>query len=137
MKSGPWLLDTGFLVGLINASDPAHSACAAIWDSVRGPFLTTEGVLVETAHLVRKTRGALTAAWGLLRSVNAVLVPQTRYRVDRTIALVETWADVPMDYVDGSLVALAEETEILRILTLDRRGFSAYRVEGQRFECLP
>jgi predicted nucleic acid-binding protein len=126
MKPGPWLLDTGFLVGLINASDP-----------VRGPFLTTEGVLVETAHLVRKTRGALAAAWGLIRSVNAVVVPPTRYRIDRTIALVETWADVPMDYVDGSLVALAEETEIHRILTLDRRGFSAYRAEGQRFECLP
>lgn len=137
MKAGPWLLDTGFIVGLINASDPAHAECAAAWGSVRGPFLTTEGVLVETAHLVRNTRGALAAAWGVLRSVNAVLVPSTRYRVDRTIALVDTWADVPMDSVDGSLVALAEETEILRILTLDRRGFSAYRVEGQRFECLP
>jgi uncharacterized protein len=36
-------------------------------------------------------------------------------------------ADMPLDFADASLIALAEEFGIGRILTLDRRGFGTYR----------
>lgn len=137
MKKGPWLLDTGFVVALMNQRDPAHESCLAVWKEVRGPFITTEGLLVETGHLLRKHDDGLGRAWELLRAVHLIVVPPAPYRIERCLELMKRWADVPMDYVDASLVGLAEETGVVQVLTLDRRGFDAYRVGSRRFVRLP
>ena len=135
MRSGPFLLDTGFLVALLNSADPAHAACAEVWGGLAGPFLTTEGVLVETAHLVRKNPAGFDTAWGLLKSVGAVVVAP---RFDRCTVLMKKYADVPMELVDATLVALAEETGVRDVLSLDRRGFDTYRTgDGKKFKRLP
>lgn len=42
----------------------------------------------------------------------------------------------PMDLADATLVALAEERRITRILTLDA-DFAVYRVGRRRFEVVP
>ena len=138
MKSGPFLLDTGVLVALINAGDPDHARCAATWAEVSGPFVTTEGVLVETAHLVRRNPQGFSRAWGLIASVGTVVVAPTRHRYERAASLMKKYSNVPMDLVDALLVALAEETGILNVLTLDTRGFDTYRTEsGKKFKRLP
>lgn len=138
MKSGPFLLDTGFLVALVNAADPAHDACAATWSRLSGPFVTTEGVLVETAHLVRRNAAGFATAWGLLRAVGAVVAAPMRHRFDRTVTLMQQYADVPMDLVHATLVALAEETGVRDVLSLDARGFDTYRTgDGKKFRRLP
>src|SRR5687768_11965260 len=127
MKSGPFLLDTGFLVALVNAGDPDHLRCEAAWAGLSGPFVTTEGVLVEAAHMVRRNPNGFSSAWALVASVGTVVVAPTRHRYERAAVLMRKYADIPMDLVDGLLVALAEETGILTVLTLDGRGFDAYR----------
>lgn len=138
MTRGPFLLDTGFLVALLNAADPDHQACAKVWTQIAGPFLSTEGVLVETAHLLRKTRGGFASAWGLVRSVGTLIAAPTNHRMDRAVELMERYASVPMDLVDATLVGLAEETGVLDVLTLDRRRFEAYRGKGgKRFRLRP
>jgi predicted nucleic acid-binding protein len=43
----------------------------------------------------------------------------------------EKYHDVPMDLADATLVVLAEETNIREVLTLDRRGFDVYRINGR------
>ncbi len=138
MKRGPFLLDTGFLVALINARDPDHEACADVWARIAGPFVTTEGVLVESAHLLRRSQGGYRAAWSLLRAVGTVVVAASRPRLDRAVELMAQYEDVPMNLVDALLVALAEETHVADVLTLDRRGFRAYRTtEGRKFTLHP
>jgi len=48
------------------------------------------------------------------------------------------YADVPMDFADGTLVVLAEETGIRDVFTLDRKGFQAYRTgKRETFRILP
>jgi predicted nucleic acid-binding protein len=48
------------------------------------------------------------------------------------------YRDLPMDYADATLVALAEESETDRVFTLDRKGFSTYRLPGRKaFQVLP
>lgn len=43
-----------------------------------------------------------------------------------------------MDYADATLVALAEELRASQVFTLDRKGFSIYRLYGrQAIEVLP
>ena len=50
----------------------------------------------------------------------------------------DKYRDVPMDFVDAELVAVAEERGVRDVLTLDRRGFSAYRARGrERFRMWP
>jgi predicted nucleic acid-binding protein len=138
MKRGPLLLDTGFLVALVNSADPAHHVCAGTWSQLAGPFLTCEGVLVEAAHLVRKNKAGFATVWGLVRSVGTIVSPSPRPRIARAVALMQQFADVPMDFVDATLVALAEETGVRDVLTLDSRGFSAYRTgDGKKFKRLP
>ncbi len=40
------------------------------------------------------------------------------------------YRNLPMDFADGTLVALGEELETDRILTLDRRGFGVFRLRN-------
>jgi len=50
----------------------------------------------------------------------------------------ERYRNVPMDFADATLVALAEELETDRIFTLDRRGFSVYRMNQRKpFRIIP
>jgi predicted nucleic acid-binding protein len=126
------LLDTGVVVALVNAADPDHARCVEVWKEIRASLVTVEGVLVETAHLLRRVPGAVDAAINLVVRVGARLVPPTEARLLRAATLMKTYRDVPMDLVDALLVAAAEELETTEILTLDRRGFGAYRAAGRR-----
>lgn len=138
MTRGPFLLDTGFVIALVNAADRDHGACADAWKQLSGPFLSTEGVLVETAQLLRKKRAGFATAWGLVRSVGTLIAAPTNPRVDRAVELMARYSDVPMELVDATLVGLAEETGVLDVLTLDPRGFEAYRGKGgKRFRIRP
>ena len=50
----------------------------------------------------------------------------------------EKYQDVPMDYADATLVALGEELQTEWVFTLDRRGFSSYRLHRRKpFHLLP
>lgn len=78
-------------------------------------------------HLLgRRPEGANACLEFFLRSA-AILVPMTPERLTRCRDLMTRYANVPMDFADASLVAMAEEFTIGRVLTLDRRGFETYR----------
>lgn len=133
-----YLLDTGFLVALADRRDPDHAECRAAWSQVRGKLVTVEGVLVEAAHLVRRNPNGFETVLGLASSVGTELVPPSQDRYQRAVELMQKYRDVPMDLVDALLVAVAEERDLVRILTLDERGFRTYRVRGRKpFSLLP
>jgi predicted nucleic acid-binding protein len=48
------------------------------------------------------------------------------------VALMEKYADTPMDFADATLVLLVEALDVRDVLTLDRRGFAAYRTRKGR-----
>jgi predicted nucleic acid-binding protein len=55
----------------------------------------------------------------------------------RIRALMQKYADTPMDLADASLVAAAEAQRLHRIFTLDR-DFRVYRIDGiTPFEVVP
>jgi predicted nucleic acid-binding protein len=138
VKARPLLIDTGFVVALVNRADPAHHACVEVWKKVRGPFVSVEGVLVETAWMLRKARGALQSAVELLASVGTVWAPPSVDRTRRVLHLMHRYSNVPMDFVDGQLIVLADEVRASQVLTLDRRGFRVFRSpDGRALELLP
>ena len=58
--------------------------------------------------------------------------PASAASLCRTSVLMDKYHDVPMDYVDATLVALGEELGCKRVFTLDVRGFSACRLDGRK-----
>jgi predicted nucleic acid-binding protein len=133
-----WLLDTGPLVALLSPRDDAHAACVDFFSSLRGRLFTSEAVLTEAAHLCdRRPGGAVTCVDFFLRGA-AVLVPLDARRLAACRALMVRYADVPMDLADATLVALADQLSVGQVLTLDLRGFSAYRWRrNKRFTIAP
>jgi predicted nucleic acid-binding protein len=101
-------------------------------------LFSVEGVLVECAHMLRRTRGGTAAAVALLYAAGVELLPTTQGRAQRAVTLMDKYNDVPMDLVDALLVTVAEERGLRDILTLDRRGFETYRAVGrERFRIFP
>ena len=132
------VLDTGVVVALVNGLDPDHDRCVEVWSELRASVSTVEGVLVEAAHLLGRVPGGARAAVGLVLDVGATIMPPTDERLRRAVALMEKYADTPMDFVDALLVATAEEQRVDEVLTLDRRGFETYRIAGRkRFRISP
>ena len=126
------LLDTGALVALLDRSEKYHEQCAEFFRSFRGGLLTTEAVLTEALYLLGPSIKPQRACMDFFLRGGATLVPQSIASLSRAADLIEKYHDVPMDFADATLVVLAEETAIDEVFTLDRRGFSVYRIKGKR-----
>ena len=132
------LLDTGAFVALLDRSEAKHAECVAALAEWTGLILTTEAVVTETLYLVGSAWPPQKSCLEFLLRGAVVLVPSSRATLQRVAELMEKYRDVPMDYADGTLVALAEETDTDRVFTLDRKGFSTYRLRGKKaFRLMP
>ncbi len=132
------LLDTGAWVALVDRSERYHEACVAVLEDWVGPIVTTEAVLTETLYLVGPSWEAQRVCLEFVLRGAVLLVPSSRESLRRVATLMEKYQDVPMDFADATLVALGEELGTNRVFTLDRRGFSVYRLHGRRaFQILP
>jgi hypothetical protein len=122
------LLDTGALVAYLHRDDRHHERCLEAFRSFRGLFLSTEAVLAEAMYLLAGIPGSQQACLEIFIRGGAVLVASTRASLRRCQTLMGQYADVPMDFADATLVALAEEAGVRDIFTLDRRGFGIYGI---------
>ena len=122
------LVDTGPLVAILDSGDSWHPFVRERWAPAPGQWVTTGAVLTEAMHFLAPIPGGPQA---LLRFIEkAGFVVEDGFRgasLRRAVALMEKYADIPMDFADASLVALARELGVNRIATLDERGFRAYR----------
>lgn len=124
------LLDTGFLVSLIDDREPHHSAARSWLSQWQRPLWSVPAVFAETAHFVPgwlRPRLARAAGSGLVR----VAAPDAA-GFGRIAALLEKCADLKPDWADIELIWLAEAAGIYRIATLDAADFAVYRIHGRR-----
>ena len=126
------LLDTGAFVALLDRSERNHKQCVEFFKDFEGQLLTTEPVLTETIYLLGPSAKAQKVSIEFILKGGAVLVPQSLESLSRVMVLMEKYSDIPMDFADATLVVLAEETGIREVFTLDRRGFSVYRIHGRK-----
>ncbi len=132
------LLDTGVFVALLDRSERNHQRCVDLLSAFQGQLLTTEPVLTETVYLLGPSVSAQRTGIDFILKGGATLVPQSVASLTRASALMKRYSDIPMDLADATLVVLAEETGIREVLTLDIRGFSAYRTKDRKaFNRLP
>jgi hypothetical protein len=132
------LLDTGPFVALVDRSEELHDECVAALENWTGPVVTTEAVLTETLYLVGPQWRAQKVALEFILRGAFQLVPSSHTSLQRVVALMERYRNVPMDFADATLVVLGEELETDRVFTLDRRGFSTYRMNRRKpFRVIP
>lgn len=128
-----WLIDSGPLVAYLDAADPEHAAVAARLDGFSGRLATTGAVVTEAMHLVASdTRGPRLLA-DLLAETGVEVYDFSRPpHLHHAVALMERYANLPMDFADATLLLLAEALGVDDLLTLDRRGFAAFRTRQGR-----
>lgn len=131
------LCDSGPLIALFDPSERSHERCRAVLQEFRGRFVTSWPVLTEVFHFLDRPVGR-SLLWDFVLS-DAVRVEEVlKSDLGRMRVLMEQYADLPMDFADASLVALAERLRVYRVFTLDRRGFVIFRPRhAGSFEIFP
>ena len=132
----PVLVDTGWIVALVDRSQRHHAACVEAAADIAAPLVTCEAVIAEACHLLRSLP---TARDAILENIEtgAFEVPFRLSAAAKPVrTLMKKYARVPMDFADACLVHLADELDTGRILTLDT-DFQVYRWRRNRpFELL-
>ncbi len=128
------LVDTGAIVALVNRDDRYHHAAAAWFRQFRGQLLTTDAVITETAYVLAASPPHQRAALIWCERARAADMLRIEPVGDYALlaAIMARYADLPCDYADATLIALAEQTGIASIATIDQRDFSVYRLRGRK-----
>ncbi len=136
----PALVDASALVALFGADEPAHLHYRNLLAdrAAVGRLHTTWPCVTEAAHLLRGN-----ARYAMLRWLGlgaAQVFPLDQEALLEMAPWMQAYSQPPrseMDLADASLYWLAADTGVTRVLTLDRRDFSRYRLpDGRWFEIL-
>lgn len=122
------LADTGYWVALANARDRWHETAVAATRGLRGTPVVTWPVVTEACHLILGRLGVtaqLRFVEQLSRCSEVHEIGPDRLGAIR--ALMEKYANLPMDLADATLVLAATERGDGRILSTDWRDFDTYR----------
>jgi predicted nucleic acid-binding protein len=131
-----WLVDTGPFVAYLDRTDPMHALAAARLDNFVGQLVTTSAVITETMYFVGDAPEGPTSLAHLLVGADVHIGDMSQPAdVLAAALLMKKYHDTPMDFADATLVLLAEQLGLTEVATLDRRGFSTYRIgKGKRFQ---
>lgn len=129
------LADTGFLVALFHPADRLAPAARAYLRAHRHPLATVAPVIVETCFFLSAAEKTQLLDWAGRGGIAVVEAPVESY--PEIAAIVARYAERDIDFADAAMVWLASASGERRILTVDERDFSAYRLkQGRRFEML-
>ena len=126
--------DTGPLYALIDADDAWHQRVLEWWQVNRQPIVIPVCVLPEVAYLLQ-TRVGAAAEEAFVRSIadgELIVEPLEAEDIARAAVLMRRYRDFPLGFVDATVIATAERLDASRILTTDRRHFTAVRPRHAR-----
>jgi predicted nucleic acid-binding protein len=133
------LLDTGFLLAVLDADDDLHPACTTALLAESQPLMP-DVILPELAYMLLRERGypALIQFLQSVQDGELRVVRTTSADLVRCASLLGQYADNRVDFVDCVIVAMAERLAIRTILTVDRRHFRVFRpIHCDCFEVIP
>lgn len=133
------IADSSFVIAVAVRTDAGHARCIAVHRQQRLIYIP-QTALTEVTYFVHRYGGNKAVA-SFLRGL-----PDTKYRIVsletedllRTADILDKYHDTRLDFVDATIVAVAERLKITCILTLDYRDFGLVRPRHiERFELLP
>ena len=132
------LVDTGAILAILDQTDRWHKPCSATFKKLPLPLLTSEAVLTEIFHLIKRLRAEVDEVWTQLRLGTIQIATIKNSELPALEKLMRRYRDLPMDFADATLVYLAERESIPVIFTVDQNDFATYRIGGKRrFQILP
>jgi uncharacterized protein len=124
---GRAIVDTGYLVDLLNAEDAHHAWASRLVSKLRGPWLTAEACISETVFpLEQAGRPAVESLlrWleqGLL--VSRHFLPEELEAVrSELFAYRRRW----VDFADACLVRMSDRNPRLPLVSIEARDFAVY-----------
>jgi predicted nucleic acid-binding protein len=134
------IVDTSFLFALANSRDVNHQRAVDTATGIDDLLILAITVLPEICYLIDSRLGHA----AMRRFVDTVMVGDlqvesvNRDDLSRAAEVLNQYADARVDFVDATIVALAERLKVTRILTLDRRHFELFQPRHcTTFEILP
>ena len=115
------ILDAGPLIAAWDKSDKHHAWVRDVLKKYSGPYLTTELVLCEVAHMTGRDAEIIEGVRTGRFIVGGSL------KTDAAAIQRVLFAYPQSDITDASIVALSEKETALPVLTTDKRHFAAYR----------
>jgi len=126
------IVDAGPLVAYFDRDAADHEWVCAQAARLEPGWLTSEAVLGEVAHLLRRARVDPDHLLDLMEKELIVVPFKIAEEIQPVRRLMRRYRDLPMSLADATLVRLAELYEACRVFTLDAH-FGVYR----RFERRP
>lgn len=121
--------DTGPLLALLDADDPHHGRCVAMFDEVAEDVVVPSPVLVEMDYWVLELLGHDT--WAVFTEDLAGgayrLHQLDEDDIMRAAELERMYASLDLGYVDAAVIVTCERLGETKVATLDHRDFSAVR----------
>jgi len=117
------IVDTGFLVALLETHDAHHKWASDVAEQITWPALTCESVLSEAAFHIRSSAVPLKmVSDGLLQ------VPfEFPQHLERLRELAENYSDRRLDLADLCLIRMSELYPRDVLITIDEEDFRLYR----------
>lgn len=122
------IADTGFIVALLNREDSRHNEVVPIYQQY-SIIIVPQTVLAEVAYLVGKEGGNLMVVAFLngLADSRFQILPLMDEDLNRVAQILEQYQDSRIDFVDATVMAVAERYQTKIILTIDYRDFVIFR----------
>jgi predicted nucleic acid-binding protein len=107
----------------------AHSAVASIIDTPTNEIIIPASTVPETSYIISSRLGhtALRLFIADIITTSPLIENLTSTDYARIAEVLNTYADLRLDFVNASILAIAERINVRRVLTLDRRDFSVLR----------
>ncbi|GAB4286223.1 MAG: type II toxin-antitoxin system toxin ribonuclease C26 [Oscillatoriaceae cyanobacterium] len=134
------ILDTSFLLATVNRKDKNHRIVLEIIGNLNEQLVLPMTVLPEVGYLIASRLGhhKMIQFFAELAKSNVVLEGISQNDLERVTEILSQYADSKLDFVDGTIVAIAERMNVTKILTLDRRDFGMIRPRHcDYFDILP
>lgn len=134
------LIDASYLVAVGYPHDRNHASAKAFAASEGHRLLVPDVVLVEAMYNLQRLGGTPAAVEyaRLLLTQSAPFLSLTTSDYTRAVEILNSYKDIPLDFVDCCITALAERLGITRTCTFDRRDFRIIRpAHTGYFELLP
>lgn len=130
------LVDSGPLIALFDVDEQRHSAVVRWFKEQQVIGHTTMAVVTEVTYSLGFSLAAQVDFLRWVRSGAVKMIELIDEDLDRCIELMERYADLPADFADVTLVAVAERFGIAEVVTLDS-DFRVYKLHGRRTFKLP
>ncbi len=123
------IVDTGFLVGLLNEFDAHHAWATSLVPELRGPWCTAEACIAEVIFMLDGSRRARDAVGQLLAWLESGVL-EARHLLPEQLQPVRAellrYHDRWVDFADACIVHLSDREPKLPVVTVDANDFAVY-----------